>query len=477
MTGGHRARTLALGLLALAGAGGMAVAASAPQEDTFLHEEHEGLFPLCAGCHTGIERGDPDAFYPDAALCARCHDGEDRVRVDWSPPSPEPENVRYSHPEHAALVAEAGDPEQSCETCHSLPDSLRMVVEDRVEEASCFTCHAHEAEEHYKDAECATCHAPLAETEFDRERIAGLPLPAGHEASGFVLEGHGQAAPFSVARCATCHTQDRCVACHVDTGRPSIQALAPAPPGMELPPAPAHYPLPDSHADEGWLSAHGGQAPVAECSTCHTTEDCTVCHVGPAPDLVTALPSRADVEAPGVRVAARAPESHASFFFEEAHGTLAAADAASCTTCHTERYCVDCHDGPADGGYHAPGFVARHSAVAYGQEVECANCHDTVVFCRSCHVESGLGSQGRLGSGFHDAEPVWLLRHGQAARQNLEGCVSCHEQRDCMQCHSALGSFQISPHPRDFDPEAAWERNPRTCLACHVRNPVGGGGP
>lgn len=467
-------RHLLAGLVAVAAVGGVALAGSALQEEPFSHEEHEGLFPLCTGCHTGVERGNEAAFYPAPELCARCHDGADQERVSWTPPTREPGNVRFSHPEHAGELAREGDPAQSCESCHSAPGGDRMAVLERVELETCWSCHAHEAEEHYEDADCATCHAPLAETELAAGRIAGLPVPEDHAASAFVLEGHGTGAEAEVARCATCHTQDRCVACHVDTDRAPIQSLAPAPGGMELPPAPAHYPVPDSHTDEGWLAAHGRQAQVGECSTCHATEDCTVCHQAPAPELVTALPSRDDVQAPGVRVARRAPESHESFFFQEAHGTLAAAEDGSCATCHTERYCVDCHDGPSDGGYHPPDFVAQHSAVAYGQQDECSTCHNTAVFCRTCHVENGMGSQGRLGPGYHDAEPIWLLRHGQAARQNLEGCVSCHEQRDCMQCHSTLGSFQISPHPRDFDAEAAWARNPRTCLACHVRNPVGG---
>ncbi|HEX6589857.1 MAG TPA: cytochrome c3 family protein, partial [Longimicrobiales bacterium] len=81
--------------------------------------------------------------------------------------------------------------------------------------------------------------------------------------------------------------------------------------------------------------------------------------------------------------------------------------------------------------------------------------------------------QGRLGSGFHDAQPLWLLRHGQAARQTLESCTTCHEQRDCMQCHSQTGSFQINPHGPDFDAERARDRNSRICFACHVADPIG----
>jgi hypothetical protein len=81
---------------------------------------------------------------------------------------------------------------------------------------------------------------------------------------------------------------------------------------------------------------------------------------------------------------------------------------------------------------------------------------------------------GRLGRGFHDAEPLWLLRHGQAARQGLESCASCHEQSQCMQCHSALGAFKVSPHGPDFDPRRAQKRNAAICLVCHLTDPLTG---
>jgi hypothetical protein len=153
---------------------------------------------------------------------------------------------------------------------------------------------------------------------------------------------------------------------------------------------------------------------------------------------------------------------------------LAAADESTCTTCHVETFCVECHDGPADGGYHPTGFVARHSADAFGRSADCATCHSTQAFCRECHEQTGLAGFDRLGPDFHAGGPIWLIRHGQAARQNLESCASCHAQTDCTACHSAVGAFKVNPHARDFDAERAFARSPRTCAACHIRNPLGG---
>lgn len=341
---------------------------------------------------------------------------------------------------------------------------------------TCWSCHAHETDDHFvPTASCETCHVPLAATEFGLARIEALPVPSTHDDPRFLAEVHGELVSGRADRCATCHTVERCVSCHVDPDRVEIQAIPPAPPEMRLPEMTAEYPVPDSHIDEGWLDAHRLQVPVRECSTCHAEDDCRTCHVGNVPEMVEALPRRSEVLAPGVGLVTRAPESHASPFFFESHAPLAAADGQSCATCHTESYCVDCHDGPPGGGYHPPSFVARHSAQAFGRAQECATCHSTEVFCRECHQRSGFATTGRLGTGYHDAEPIWLLRHGQAARQSLETCASCHSQNDCVQCHGVLGSFSVSPHTRDFDAESAWAASPRTCLACHIRNPLGGG--
>lgn len=483
MTAGQRGLPRSLGLwipvTVLLGAVvlGTALTAGAWQEQSFPHERHERLFPLCTGCHEGVPSGNVAAFYPPTGLCANCHDGQDLDRVTWSGPSPRVDNVEFSHDAHATFLSSAGDPEPTCESCHVAPGSRRMAVAAEIQVGTCLSCHAHQADDHQVDADCSVCHVPLAETRFSLARIEGLAVPADHQAADFLEAGHGAGARADQARCATCHTADRCVSCHVDVDRRPIRAMPFAPEGMELPAAVAHYPEPATHQDAGWFTQHGLQATRQACATCHTSDDCAACHIAPAPTQVAALPARAEVSAPGVHVLPQAPESHEGFFFMQIHSVLAAGDQKSCNTCHVESFCSDCHQGPADGGYHPPGFVARHAADAFGRQSECANCHEVQVFCRNCHVQVGLSSVGRLGPGYHEGGSVWLLRHGMAARQNLEGCTSCHRQNDCTQCHGVLGAFKVSPHSRNFDARRAWEQNPRTCFACHIKNPLEGRSP
>lgn len=454
--------TLALAL------SGMGWAALALQDQGFPHETHEGLFPLCTGCHTGVPTNQVDDFYPSVDQCNQCHTGAQEKVDTWSERGPREGNLRFAHGFHEALFGDM----MSCEGCHSTSDEVRMAVTGSVQLETCWQCHS--ATDHHIDAPCATCHIPLAETDLSVEHILQFPTPNDHGGDTFLLEGHGSLASEDTGRCSTCHTANRCAECHVDTERDAIQGMQAAPEGMELPVTYARYEAPASHEDGDWLAAHGGGASRSECSTCHTSNDCMACHVPPAPGVIESLIPSEEALAPGVRLEGRVPDSHESIFFMDTHPVLGASDGGQCMTCHEERFCVECHEGPSNGGYHPPDFVSRHPAEAFGQNAECATCHNTQAFCRSCHLESGFGSQGRLGMGFHDAESLWLLRHGQAARQNLETCASCHAQNDCTQCHSVVGAFRVSPHSPDFDAEEAWERSPTTCLACHLRNPIGG---
>ena len=176
-------RALSAWIVAAAGAGGLAVGAAAqePPEVPFPHEEHAGLFPLCASCHAGAEvAAGSVALYPEPTRCAQCHDGVDEARVTWAAPSTPPSNVRFAHGVHEARVETAGDSALACATCHApRPDDAWAV--QRAVTDSCWTCHAHPATEHYADAECSTCHVPLAETRFPVARVAALPEPPDHD--------------------------------------------------------------------------------------------------------------------------------------------------------------------------------------------------------------------------------------------------------------------------------------------------------
>ena len=488
--------------------------------EPFPHDDHAGLFPLCTGCHAAakLEAGD---LYPEPELCVRCHDGVQEDEVVWEGPSVRPTNVSYEHIEHDIELDRAGDDPLECSSCHAETTETRWDVLT-ASLGSCWGCHAHEREEHYEATDCNACHVPLSESRIETEDYLAWTAPADHDAPSYLATDHGAASLDAEAfgTCATCHTSERCTSCHVDGERAPIPELGYAPGSIRLPTYPATYPTPESHALPDWLEDHNTLASRTECATCHTQQDCATCHLSPVPAQVADVPARSSSLAPGVGLERTPPATHERPDFGERHGADAAADDRLCASCHRPVTCVSCHLGggvdtppppsapgapalavrevtildpagqptflhvePATSqpsplqprGFHAPEYDLRHAADAWGGGLECGNCHNTVVFCRSCHVESGLGSSGRLGKGYHDAAGPWILRHGQAARQALESCASCHEQRECMQCHSTNGGFRVSPHGPDFDADLAWEKGGRTCFACHPTRPVGGG--
>jgi hypothetical protein len=156
--------------------------------------------------------------------------------------------------------------------------------------------------------------------------------------------------------------------------------------------------------------------------------------------------------------------------FRTGHRTAAATAALSCAGCHEQRFCSDCHAGEGSRRFHPANFVQRHAADSYGRETQCSSCHNTELFCRSCHRATGLASNGRLDVAFHDAQPQWLLQHGRAARQGLQSCATCHAQRDCLACHSTTG-WGVNPHGPGFQAGRLANRNATQCLFCHLQVP------
>lgn len=467
---------VAVGLAVAFLGGNMGTAAQPPawppaQEmtDSFPHAKHQGLFPLCQGCHQGIPTGQAAEAYPQPSLCAECHDGVDRARVNWLAAEPVSGPLDFEHPRHVREVASAGEPDVACASCHVDPRGPSMSVV-ALDAERCLECHGAPDDSHLEPGSaCADCHRPLAAVDGGDHRFLSLPLPDAHDGRDFLLGVHGEEAMAAVNRCATCHIQDQCAGCHVDAALEPIPQVPSAPAHWNVPLIPASYPVPASHQSDAFERTHGSPEPRAvDCSTCHTRDDCAACHIAPLPASAAALQERPQVRAPGVGLEDRLPDSHDTPFFLSSHAVLAATGPESCGSCHSQSYCAECHDAPRSPGYHPPSFGLRHSAAVGTQAMECSNCHNTAAFCRECHVEVGMESVGRLGAGYHDAEPVWLIRHGAAARQGMEQCASCHEQKDCMQCHSSLGAFKVSPHGPDFDPVRAQEKNPWICRACHL---------
>lgn len=466
-------------LLALAATLLLGVAgAAALRQDRFDHEEHARLFPTCSSCHQGVT--DPSrSVWPKAESCASCHDGKVEEKVVWSPPrgSP-PGNLRFTHAKHVEATAHKlpADSTLDCASCHQEKSGQWMSVR-RTISRQCLDCHKLPADHlAAPDTACATCHLPLPEaTTLTREQVARFGKPADHDAPDFLAKaGHGEAAkppagsswPVNPS-CATCHARDFCAQCHVNAPEIRlIQALAPDPRSLAIE---ARLEAPASHEERQFLSRHGAGArkDPASCAACHTQESCVACHRA-QPGVASLIPAAGPGRGIGARIERKQPASHVVGFADR-HGQEAAAAPQSCAACHARSECLDCHrpNAGASGSYHPAGFLTRHPASAFSRESDCADCHNQGNFCASCHVNSGLAGNGRvLAGGFHDARGSFLLSHGTAARQNLESCVTCHTERDCLACHSAR-TRRFNPHGPGFDADRLRKKNPQTCAACH----------
>jgi hypothetical protein len=475
----------------------------------FPHERHAKLFPTCSGCHAGVTTGDSASMYPPPSLCARCHDGTVERRASWSTPSRPATNLKFSHTVHERASTRHGDT-LACASCHSLPEQrTTWMAVAAPRPSTCFSCHEHRTTSHFAETNpCTRCHVPLVRAAtLSAEAIARFPRPRSHDAPDF-LSAHAPTDAAAGARCATCHARESCERCHVNADLlPAITALERDPRVARLAAShPAVYPVPRSHREASWASGHAAAARdnVTSCANCHARSSCTACHIGSGgAATIGKLPRAEPGKAQGVVIrratSARPPTSERPAVlmtlasdtgeaveldsgrvhyvrvhppdFVKTHGPVVATGGMTCSGCHAQRFCTDCHDGETRRRFHPANFIARHATEAFGRQDDCTHCHNPEAFCRSCHVNVGQATRDPRHAAFHTRQPLWLLQHGQAARQSLESCASCHQQRDCLRCHSTIGQG-VNPHGPGFDAKRMAARNRLVCLQCHLGDPL-----
>ena len=165
----------------------------------------------------------------------------------------------------------------------------------------------------------------------------------------------------------------------------------------------------------------------------------------------------------------------------ERHKMVAANDSQFCANCHKEEFCTDCHDGRVrPRSIHPNDYISMHPIEARQAAQKCTSCHREQSFCLQCHQRLGVSMSGPAGakdSGrFHPPKDVWSNaprrpgHHAFEAERNLNACVSCHIERDCVVCHGGQGvGGGFNPHKSGFSGSCATQmrRNPRPCFVCH----------
>jgi hypothetical protein len=251
------------------------------------------------------------------------------------------------------------------------------------------------------------------------------------------------------------------------------------------------------HGDVGQLElATRDQMPrMRGCFGCHqmsdsaargaAKSDCLVCHVateatqtgslGGSSRMRTAFASGEMLPPRWLHDAEHGPD----WIFR--HRQVAGNDSQFCANCHREDYCTDCHDGKVrPHTVHPSDYISMHPIEARMATVKCQSCHEEQTFCLQCHQRLGITMSGppnvRESGRFHPPKEIWSDpprqpgHHSFEAEKNLNQCVSCHIERDCVVCHGAQGiGGGFNPHRSSFAAGCStqFRRNPRPCFVCH----------
>ncbi len=217
------------------------------------------------------------------------------------------------------------------------------------------------------------------------------------------------------------------------------------------------------HKDEGvapnhdadWARGHRLPANAGQknCADCHDQSFCLDCHSGGGIDTKLSTKNyRADYT----------PKSHRSDFLI-IHPLKALDNPQTCTRCHDQKYCTQCHSKFRGNSLQFQSHRRQFSDISLGS-IGSNHASSTPAQCQICHPGGSLPSHQQ-----------WSGDHAREARRNLQACQSCHSDGDvCIKCHSARGGtaagLRVSPHPRNWNAVKRNYRdasNKRTCLRCH----------
>ena len=239
-------------------------------------------------------------------------------------------------------------------------------------------------------AECSDCHTKTAESTTGRDDL----LP-------------------EMETCYNCHDEDMaCTTCHEKGEEPTL-----------LPRITNYNPKFNHkrHEEQGII-----------CQTCHKgIDEAETVNAGthiPEGDVCMGCHGKTDALTRLLK-----PQDH-SDFWPQIHGMFSETGNENCSACHTDAFCIDCHQGDNNANQsHPPEFIATHGISFMMRESECATCHQGRDYCIECHreVNNVIPSTHLL--------PDWRgAMHSQEARKDFDYCGVCHTQDDitCMECHN-----------------------------------------
>ncbi|MBI3194514.1 MAG: cytochrome c3 family protein [Ignavibacteriae bacterium] len=274
--------------------------------------------------------------------------------------------------------------------------------------------------------------------------------------SGSLLPTHEQ--------CQTCHEEkitNDCAFCHSDADN-----IVP----IEIP------------ERELMFSHEKHIAKNVKCETCHAGVEDVEYAASAMPSMETCMNCHSEnriamnCETCHTNFYSLIPENHLEGDFKKTHKELTRIGMAdvSCSTCHTESFCQDCHTGIELQGFkssgnlmaepsprtsakdspmqlrlqqvHALNYRFTHGIDAKSKALDCATCNEQQSFCSECHQAGGNVTQQRFKPASHSIAGFTTLGkgsgggvHAELAKRDLELCASCHEtdgeDPTCATCH------------------------------------------
>jgi nitrate/TMAO reductase-like tetraheme cytochrome c subunit len=188
--------------------------------------------------------------------------------------------------------------------------------------------------------------------------------------------------------------------------------------------------------------AHGDAVPVGS-RTYPTMDKCLVCHNNKytaADGTVAVATCNLCHKQPNY---GSKPISHDSQWLTT-HGSMGILS--TCSACHTKpNACSRCHNGLEMP--HVAGWLTKHGAtVKTGGKNACSLCHDTKVYCQTCHQVQMPHPKDFLGT------------HNIAAANAKDTCFTCHQVANCQACHDAHGVGTPAAH--DLFKGETWSPSP-----------------
>lgn len=302
----------------------------------------------CRNCHP-IDHAEPwkKTAGPPAA-CAACHLGAPSTpTAELSAPGPQLESaiarvelpepfLKFNHQLHAQRQI-------SCARCHGDLSQVDLATRAQLPRmALCLSCHTEGLSRSRQagrarngaSARCAACHVMAPDGTVQVQLPTGVLVPSGTlrgDDHGLEFrQQHRSIALSDEEYCASCHRRDFCQRCHNGIVKPL-----------------------DYHGGD-FISRHGLEARrnQLDCSACHRQQSfCLGCHERLGVVDHATLPGQPPVSGFAPATSRRFhPEGWTSPSIGPGHHALEAQrNLRTCTSCHREETCLQCHSALSGG--------------------------------------------------------------------------------------------------------------------------------